>query len=235
MVVHSLSIISASSSSIFSMFFKILYSTRVENTTVIHIPKTNNNNTSVTNYRPISLLCCISKVLEKIIFDKSIDCLTTNVISSSQFGFVKKRSTVQQLLTFLSFVFQSLDHKTQVDTIYLDIRKAFNTVPHSELLARLWSAGIVSKVWEFFKAYLSDCQQFVSIDGCSSSLLPVTSGVSQGSILGPMLFVVYINSLPDVIRSVTCLLFADDTKCCHRISSFSDTILLQYEPPHMES
>ena len=174
---------------------------------IIPIPKTNNNNTSLTNYRPISLLCCISKVLEKIIFDKSIDFLTINVISSSQFGFVKKRSTVQQLLTFFSFVFQSLDHKTQVDTIYLDIRKAFDTVPHSELL--------------------SDRQQFVSIDGCSSGLLPVTSGVPQGSILGPMLFVVYINSLPDVIRFVTCLLFADDTKCCHSISSFSDTILLQ--------
>ena len=90
--------------------------------------------------RTIELLYQLNIIL---IFDKSIDFLTTNVISSSQFGFVKKRSTVQQLLTFLSFVFQSLDHKTQVDTIYLDIRKAFDTVPHSELLARLWSAGIV--------------------------------------------------------------------------------------------
>ena len=151
---------------------------------IILIPKTNNNNTSVTNYRPISLLCCISKVLEKIIFDKSIDFLTTYVISSSQFGFVKKRSTVQQLLTF-SFVFQSLDHKTQVDTIYLDIRKAFDNVPHSELLARLWSAGIVGKVWEFFKAYLSDHQQFVSIDGCSSSLLPSHFRSSSGQYIGP--------------------------------------------------
>ena len=86
------------------------------------------------------------------------------------------------------------------------------------------TTNTVFKVWEFFKAYR---QQFVSIDCCSSSLLPVTSGVPQGSILGPMLFVVYINSLPDVIRSVTCLLFADDTKCCRSISSFSDTILLQ--------
>ena len=88
------------------------------------------------------------------------------------------------------------------------------------MLVQLWSAGIVWNKWNFLKAYLSDHQQFVSIDGCSSSLLPVTSGVPQGSILSPMLFLVYIISLPDVRWSATCLMFADDTKCWQKFLLF---------------
>ena len=166
-------------------------------------------------------------MLEKLIFDKTIDFLTDNVISSSQFGFMKKKSTLQQLLMFMSYIFQSFDDKVQVDTIYLDIKKAFDTVSHSKLLENLWAAGLVGNAWKFFEAYLSDRQQFISINSHRSDVLPVISGVPHGSILGPMLFMVYINSLPEVLQSATCLLYADDTKCYQRISSHFDGVLLQ--------
>ena len=117
--------------------------------------------------------------------------------------------------------------------IYLDIKKAFDSVSHNELLTRLWTAGVVGSAWKFFKAYLSNCQQFVSIQGHSSSLLPVTSGVPQGSILGPMLFIIYINNLPDILQFTTCLLFADDTKLFLSISSITDSTLLQNDINHL--
>ena len=125
------------------------------------------------------------------------------------------------------YIFHSFDNKVQVDTIYLDIKKAFDTVSHTRLLERLWAAGLVGNAWKFFEAYLNNRQQFVSINGHRSDILPVTSGVPQGSILGPLLFTVYINSLPEVLQSAICLLFADDTKCYQRISSHSEGVLLQ--------
>ena len=100
-----------------------------------------------------------------------------------------------------------------MDTIYLDIKTAFDTVFHNKLLENLWVAGLVGNVWKFFEAYLNDHWQFVSINSHRSDVLPVTSGVPQGSILGPMLFTVYINSLPEVLQSATCLMYADNTKC----------------------
>ena len=142
----------------------------------------------MTGYCPISLLCCISKVLEKLIFDKTFDFLLNNIVSSSQFGFVRKRSTLQQLLIFMSSVVQAFDTKTQVDVIYLDIKKAVDSVSHSELLARLWSAGVVGNAWKFFKAYLSDRQQFVSIQGHSSTLLPSHIKSASGKHFGTHAF-----------------------------------------------
>ena len=100
-------------------------------------------------------------------------------------------------------------------------------VSHSKLLENLWAAGLVGNAWKFFEAYLNDRRQFVSINGHRSDVLPVPSGVPQGSILGPMLFTVYINSLPEALQSATCLLYAEDTKCYQRMFSHSDGVLLQ--------
>ena len=219
---------------LFSLCLKKSYIPREWRThQITPILKRNGDKTSVTSYRPISLLSCISKVLEKLIFDKTSDFLVSNIVSSSQFGFVRKRSTLQQLLTFMSSVIHAFDNKTQVDVNYLDIKKAFDSVSHSELLARLWSAGLVGSAWKFFKAYLNDRQQFVSIQGHSSKLLPVTSGVPQGSILGPMLFIIYINNLPDILEFATCLLFADDTKLLRNISSITNSTQLQNDINHL--
>ena len=184
---------------------------------------------SVLNYRPISLLCCVAKVLECLVYDKVSNFVVNSIISDFQFGFVQKRSTLQQLLLYLNFLHQSYENRQQVHSIYLDIRKAFDSVPHHELLTKLWTSGITGSLWSFFKAYLDGREQCVVIDGSASRWLPVTSGVPQGSILGPLLFIIFINDLPSTLAHCFCYLFADDTKCCKTILSRTDSSLLQHE------
>ena len=155
------------------------------------------------------MLCNISKVLERIIYNKLIYHVSCQ-INPAQFGFMQNRSTTQQLLIFLSNVF--IVHH-QLDTIYLDISKAFDTICHTHLLQKLSVYNISSHLWFWFKNYLTKRFQFVSINSSHSHLLPVVSGVPQCSILGPFLFILYMNDLPDVIHWSRALLFANDTKC----------------------
>ena len=142
---------------------------------------------SVKNYRPISLLCTISKVLEKIIYDKIVSFVSQS-ISPLQFGFRPKHSTLQQLLLFVNSICESFSSKSQTDVIYLDFKKAFDSVAHNKLLVKLWSFGITGNLWWWFRGYLSSRHQCVIINRCISDLLPVISGVPQGSILRPLLF-----------------------------------------------
>ena len=179
--------------------------------------------TSVTNYRPISLLCNVSKVFERLIYDKVISTVA-NLITPHQFGFQKGHSTLQQLLLFFHQLITSND---EIDVIYVDFRKAFDSVPHNELLVKLWNMGITGTLWKWFESYLSNRSQCVSINNSLSDCLPVLSGVPQGSILGPLLFLVYINDLPSVISSSNTFIFADDTKCFKIIKTESDIQLLQ--------
>ncbi len=130
-------------------------------------------------------------------------------MSTAQFGFLAGRSTLQQLLVFYTDVEQSMDARLQSDVIFLDFAKAFDSVPHCELLHKLRISG---DLWCWFKDYLTGRQQCVCLEGSRSGLLPVVSGVPQGSILGPLLFLVYINDLSSVVHSLL-LLFADDAKC----------------------
>ena len=198
---------------------------------IIPIPKTDDKS-QISNYRPISLLCNLSKALEKIVFDKIYEFISENSISIHQFGFMRNRSTLKQLILHTEFLYSSLDHHQQVDSIYLDIHKAFNSVPHNKLLVKLWSSGLTDSIWPFFKAYLTNRYQQVVLDHFSD-WLPVTSAVPQGSILGPLLFIIYINDLPPVLASSFPYLFADDTKCCIRILKPSDSILLQLDLDHL--
>ena len=116
----------------------------------------------------------------------------------------------------------------QILFIYLDIRKAFDTVSHAKRLSKLWDAGIIGNLWSFFKAYLSNRQQCVVVANNKSNWYAVTSGVPQGtSILGPLLFIFFINDLSLIPSFSTPYFFADDTKCCTKILSLSDSSRLQ--------
>ena len=182
----------------------------------------------VRNYRPISLLCILSKLLETIIYDKIIDFVIPQV-SSQQFGFLRKRSCVNQLLSFYSEIFSSVDRKIPCDVIFLDFQKAFDSIPHPELLFKLWAHGITGQLWNWFQSYLSNRTHFVYVEGSSSSVLPVKSGVPQGSVLGPLLFLLYVNDIPNIISYSTSYLFADDTKFMEVIDRCSKTTHIQQD------
>ena len=119
---------------------------------------------------------------------------------------------------------ESFSSKSQTDVIYLDFKKAFDSIAHNELLVKLWSFGITGNLWWWFRGYLSSRHQCVIINHCISDPLPVISGVHQGSILGPLLF---LNDLPTTVSSSHTFLFADDTKCLQTVCSYSDCHSLQ--------
>ena len=192
------------------------------------------NQTSRTTCRPISLLCIVSKVLEQIILDKIIEFIHP-LLSKQQFGLLKNRSCLTQLLSSFSYIVSSLDSKAPCDIVYLDFQKAFDTIPHSELLFKLWSLGITGPLWSWFQAYLSNRTHFVSIHDCFSKSLPVRSGVPQGSVLGPLLFLIYINDIPGVTNFCNSYLFADDAKLIEAVCRHSFTTHLQQDIASVES
>ena len=169
------------------------------------------------NYRPISLLSTVSKVLERCVLNRCYNHLPAQLYHL-QHGFLKGRSTVTQLLEVYQDILNSVAGGQEVDAIYLDLSKAFDKVPHNLLLTKIEMCGISDPLLSWFKSYLTGRQQRVVIDGSFSEWLPVTSGVPQGSILGPIMFLVYINDAPDYIcPSSTIALFADDSKLSRAI------------------
>ena len=163
------------------------------------------------NYRPISLLSCFSKIIEKIVCTRLTSFLDiNNIISNSQYGLRKKHSTLHPLIHFLNHISSALDQKLHSIAIFCDLRKAFDTVNHDILLKKLSKIGVRGVELLWFKSYLSDRKQLVHINGSNSSLLSILTGVPQGSILGPLLFLIYINDLP-LCSELVAYLFADDT------------------------
>ena len=156
-----------------------------------------------------------------------------NLFSPKQFGFISGRSTVTQLLKYLNQCVDTLVNGGVADAIYLDFAKAFDTVPHSRLLGKLRSHGINSNTLKWIEAFLKNRTQVVRVNGEDSFSAPVLSGIPQGSVLGPLLFVIYINDLPDNIRSDS-FLFADDTKIVRHITSADDGAILQRDLESLE-
>ena len=152
--------------------------------------------------------------------------IDNELLSPHQFGFCKGRSCLTQLLVTINEWMYNLDNGVPVDAAYLDFRKAFDSVPHKRLLCKLKGYGIDGNLLKWIGDFLSDRTQYVAINGISSDGVPVTSGVPQGSVLGPTLFIYYINDLPTVSDTPTTI-FADDTKSHNTIESQDDQIKLQ--------
>ena len=174
------------------------------------------------NYRPISLTSIVCKTMESLVRHETMQHLLVNeLLSRHQHGFMAGRSCTTQLLEVLDIWSRFLDEGDNVDVVYLDFAKAFDTVPHSRMMYKLYSYGIRGKVWSWIEDYMCNRKQCVIVNGVHSSYVSVTSGVPQGSVLVPLLFLIYINDLPDVVFNLD-KLFADYTKLFARIRNLSD-------------
>lgn len=169
------------------------------------------------NYRPVSLTCILCKVYEKLVRLHILQ-FVENKISKHQHGFVKGRSCLSNLLETYDAILDILDEGAPVDVLLFDFKKAFDSVPHFRLLSKLEGLGIKGKVLDVIRDFLTDRTMQVSVEGQWSTIKHVLSGVPQGSILGPLLFVLYINDLPDILMNKV-KLFADDLKLISNVSN----------------
>ena len=171
------------------------------------------------NYRPVSLTSIICKLLEKIVRQAVMEHLIDNgLINDNQHGFVPGSSCITQLLVALDHWTDILDNHGALDAIYLDFAKAFDKVPHERLLLKVENHGIKGNALKWIRDFLSNRQQRVVINGTHSVWAPVTSGIPQGSVLGPLLFVIFVNDMPDVVKSFL-YMFADDAKLFTKVNA----------------
>ena len=179
------------------------------------------------NYRPISITSQVGKVLEKIIRKEIMTYMQkNNLLSDDQHGFSKDRSCLTNLLEALDDITRMVDEGLQVDEIFLDFRKAFDKVSHERLLYKLHHMGIRDDLLAWITSFLKMRKQRVKVNGSMSSWADVTSGVPQGSVLGPILFVIFINDFPSLLQS-SVKLFADDAKLYSDVSHANGHLKLQ--------
>ena len=181
------------------------------------------------NYRPVTLTSVLCRTMERIIKQQVMEFLIdNNTLSKDQHGFLNRRSCLSNLLVSLEEITALYDEGYPIDEIFLDLSKAFDKVPHQRLLYKIRNIGITGDLHKWIESFLTNRRQRVRINGIFSDWCNVKSGVPQGSVLGPILFILYINDLPDAIKS-SCKIFADDTKLIQAIRDLKSIEHLQQD------
>ena len=170
------------------------------------------DSSALTNYRPISVLTFFTKVFEKIVYNKLFNFISdNNILYDHQYGFRKGRSTQQAIITLVDRITKSQDIGDIVITLLIDLKKAFDTIDHRILLRKLYSYGIRGTMFKWIESYLTGRSQYVIFDGKVSETRSIKCGVPQGSILGPLLFILSVNDICNVSPILFKILYADDT------------------------
>ena len=169
------------------------------------------------NYRPISVLPVISRLFEKLIANQLYQYMNDNRhFSSGQSGFLRLHSTVTCLLKSTDDWYNGMDLGRLVGLVFIDLKKAFDTVDHNILCIKLKLYGVQQRELSWFESYLFNRKQFCRVSGVDSKIREMEVGVPQGSCLGPLLFLIYINDLPQAVQDSTISMYADDTSLCYQ-------------------
>ena len=181
---------------------------------------------NIKNYRPITILSCFAKLLDHLIYNR-LSSFFNNKIITEQHGSINKRSTITNLLTFKEYISQAFNRGNQVHVLYTDVSKAFDSVNHELIIQKLKNYKVNAKIVSWLNSYLCNRKQLVKIDHKLSKEIVPSSGVPQGSNLGPLLYIIYTNDLKKVINNSKFLIYVDDLKIFREITSKKDIKLFK--------
>ena len=179
--------------------------------------------TNIENYRPVCSLSQFSKIFEKVIYHQMINYIEkNNIITNSQFGFRANKSTESALIDLVDFVHKGLTNKSNIGAVFMDLSKAFDVMSHKILKIKLEHYGFRGSFLDFLMSFLADRKYFVSVNGYISDMKKSNIGVPQGSTLGPLLFLIYINDIVNCSNILKFILFADDTTVLYENNNIND-------------